>query len=114
MKTLAVLVALFGSSTFVVFAQTTEPMTTVPYAKEGALGIALAALVWALQHTMRVLFPEQQKRFTETIDKILVRDEQYHKDRLEESKELRAAIGELRENCRDFRRQRPTKEGEST
>ena len=111
MKMILACAALFGSSTLVVFAQAVDPVSSVPYAKEGALAITLTALVWALQYLLRVHLPAQHKQFTATLDNIVARDEQHHKDRLEESSNLRIAIGELRDNCRDFQRNCPTKKG---
>jgi hypothetical protein len=104
MKMLLVFGALFGGSTLVVFAQTVDPASSVPYAKEGALAVALGALVWALQHLLRYM-SEQQKQFTTTLDNIVARDEQHHKDRLQESGQLRDAISDLRDNCRDVQRE---------
>ncbi len=104
MKMILACAVLFSGSTLVAFAQAVDPISAVPYAKEGALAVTLSALVWALQHMLRINLPEQQKQAREALDRCVAREDQHHKDRLQESSQLRIAIGELRDNCRNFQR----------
>jgi len=94
--------AMLGSSTLVVFAQSVDP--AVPYAKEGVLVAALGALIWALRHQMTVEGPRQGKLFSDTLDKIVARDDQHHSENLEKAAKLTEAIGELEKTCRDHQR----------
>ena len=108
MKTIAMFAALFGGSTLVVFAQAADPAIAVPYAKESALAVTLAALIWAFQHLLRAELPEQRKQLTEVLDKIMARDEQHHSDHLVKADQLRDSIAKLGDNCRDFQSETKT------
>jgi hypothetical protein len=116
MKLTLLSVMMFAGVFGVAFAQVNDSQG-LPYTKESALAVALGALVWALQHFMRVTIPsereqnrdtqarqqelfaeiqtKQQEVFREGLARIVERQRAQHEERLEDAARCRDALSSL-------------------
>ncbi len=77
---ISMLLLLLASSVGVALAQTGGPNTADsvdPWLKAGGVAASLAALIWVVQHLLRVTIPNQERTFQGTLDKIVDRSEKH-------------------------------------
>ena len=101
MKVIVLSMVMFSSVLGAAVAQTNAINGT--YTRTGVTALCLSALIWTVQHLLRVYMPEQRKEFTATLDKIVERSERHTRDsdlqRKEEAEKFRVTMDNLGNNC---------------